>query len=141
MLKLILMYMPAYLKPVVYTAWLHLFLRLRTWSKLYIRHLKIVLRGFCNHFKATDFCIRTVQRYINLFLLFFKYDVYHQFSLCIDIIVYDKPGKKYRFTIIYYLLSLLFNTRLHLITQVGALQTIETACMVYKSINWSEREI
>jgi hypothetical protein len=114
---------------------MHLFACFKIFAKLYIRFLKRILRGFYNHFKGTDFCLRMVQRYINLFLLFFKYDIYHQFKICIDVIVYDQPGKIYRFTIIYYLISLLFNTRLHLITQAGALQTLETACMIYKSIN------
>jgi NADH:ubiquinone oxidoreductase subunit C len=61
--------------------------------------------------------------------------------MCVDIVVYDQPGKKFRFTIIYYLISLVYNSRFHIVSQIGGLQGIETIFMLYKSANWSEREV
>lgn len=58
-----------------------------------------------------------------------------------DIIAYDQPGKVYRFTIIYYLLSLTYNNRLQLITQTNELKGLDSAVMLYSSANWSEREV
>lgn len=82
-----------------------------------------------------------VKKNISLFLTFFKFDWLHQFSMCIDLVVYDQPGKKFRFTVIYYLLSITYNTRLHLVSQIGDLQALETIYLLYKSANWSEREV
>lgn len=61
--------------------------------------------------------------------------------MCVDIIAYDQPGKKFRFTVIYYLLSVVYNTRLHIVSQLGDIQGLETIYMLYKSANWSEREV
>jgi NADH:ubiquinone oxidoreductase subunit C len=82
-----------------------------------------------------------VKKNISLLITFFKFDWLHQFTMCVDILAYDQPGKKLRFTVIYYLLSLTYNTRLHLVTQLGDLQGLETVYMLYKSANWSEREL
>lgn len=81
------------------------------------------------------------KKNITLFITFFKFDWLHQFSLCVDIIIYDQPGKRFRFTAIYYLLSICYNTRIHLVSQLGALQGLETVFMLFKSANWSEREV
>ena len=78
---------------------------------------------------------RTVKERIGISLLFLKYDCYSAYSICTDIIAYDRPLQKYRFTIIYYLLSLSFNTRGHLLTQLADSQKLDTACMIYKSLN------
>jgi NADH:ubiquinone oxidoreductase subunit C len=85
--------------------------------------------------KAWELLYFTVKKNISAFLLFLKFDWFHQFSICIDIIVYDQPGKKYRFTIIYYILSVLYNTRIHLVSQLSALQSVETIFMLFKSAN------
>jgi len=52
-----------------------------------------------------------------------------------DIIAYDQPGKVYRFTVIYYLLSLTYNNRLQLITQTNELKGLDSAVMLYSSAN------
>jgi NADH:ubiquinone oxidoreductase subunit C len=54
---------------------------------------------------------------------------------------YDQPGKSYRFTIIYYLLSLTYNIRYNLFIQTTALLGCETISAIYSSANWSEREL
>jgi len=58
-----------------------------------------------------------------------------------DIIAYDEPGKTYRFTVIYYLLSLSYNSRLQLITQTSDLKGLDSSIVVYSGNNWSEREV
>jgi NADH:ubiquinone oxidoreductase subunit C len=55
--------------------------------------------------------------------------------MAIDLIGYDQPGKIYRFTVIYYLLSLKRNSRLQIITQLDNLQSLETISLIYKSAN------
>lgn len=85
--------------------------------------------------------MRTVKHNIPTVLLTLKYDWYKQFISCMDIIAYDQPGKVYRFTIIYYLLSLTYNSRLQLITQTNELKGLDSVIMLYSSANWSEREV
>jgi NADH:ubiquinone oxidoreductase subunit C len=58
-----------------------------------------------------------------------------------DLIVFDQPGKIYRFTLIYYLLSILYNSRFQILIQTDTLKSIESIYMLFKSANWSEREV
>jgi NADH:ubiquinone oxidoreductase subunit C len=101
----------------------------------------ISCRLFNIYLNIIEFCCRAVKKNIPNMLLFLKYDWYHQFQICIDLIGYDRPGKLYRFTIIYYLLSLVFNTRIHLLTQTDELTGLLSNYMLFKSLNWSEREL
>ena len=82
-----------------------------------------------------------VKKQIAVFSLFLKFDWFHLFSMCVDIVAYDVPGKAYRFTVMYYLQSVLFNCRINLITQLGTLQSLESVFMIFRSANWSEREV
>lgn len=82
-----------------------------------------------------ELSIRVVKKNISYFLLFFKYDWLHLFNICIDIIALDQPGKKYRFTVIYYLLSIFYNARLQILTQTTPLLGLNTITLIYKSAN------
>lgn len=67
-------------------------------------------------------------------------------SLClyknlIDIIVYDVPGKNYRFCVIYALKSYLYNTRLYIYTYTNESIWLPSLISLYKSANWQEREV
>ncbi len=98
-------------------------------------------RGFSPHINISDYSLRVTKSNLTTTLLALKYDWYKQFSSCMDIIAYDQPGKTYRFTIIYYLLSITYNVRMQLITQTSDLKGVDTAVSLYKSANWSEREV
>jgi len=64
-----------------------------------------------------------------------------QFSSLADIAGMDIPSRKYRFEIIYNLLSLRYNSRIRIKTYTDELTPIDSACGVYKAANWYEREI
>lgn len=66
-------------------------------------------------------------------LLFYKSDWCHQFKICTDIISMDRPGKLYRFTILYYLLSVMYNTRLVVYIQISSLQHVLSITTLYRS--------
>ena len=53
----------------------------------------------------------------------------------------DLIGKKYRFCIVYDLLSLTFNTRLRIKTFVDEITTVPTIYTIFINSNWWEREI
>lgn len=63
-----------------------------------------------------------------------------KFNVCTDLIVWDKPGKANRFTLIYLLHSYTFNRKLSFLIQTRDLQPIQSIERVFKSITWSERE-
>ena len=89
----------------------------------------------------TDFCFKALRACFAFFLVFLHYDWFHQFFLLIDIIVFDQPGKIYRFSLIYYIISLIYNSRYQLLIQTDSIKSIESIYMIYKSANWSEREV
>lgn len=67
-------------------------------------------------------------------------------SLCqcksiIDIICLDTPNKKFRFSIIYYLLSVSYNIRIKVITKINEFDSLISLVGLFKSVSWSEREV
>ncbi len=91
--------------------------------------------------RFTDFCFKVTRNCFAFFLVFIHFDWFHQFFLLMDLIVFDQPGKIYRFTLIYYLLSILYNSRFQILIQTDTLKSIESIYMLFKSANWSEREV
>ena len=59
----------------------------------------------------------------------------------IDVICYDTLGKKFRFFLVYNLLSPQYNIRLRVITKLNESTKIISLVSLFKSITWSEREI
>lgn len=88
-----------------------------------------------------EFRLRFVCKNIPSLVVFYKADWFHQFAMCIDLIAYDRPRALYRFSVIYYLLSVLYNSRYQISTQVAVLGGVESISAVHYSINWSEREL
>ena len=63
------------------------------------------------------------------------------FDQLIDITAVDYPEKKLRFEVIYFLLSTDLNQRLMIKTKIGEGDFLPTSVNIFKSANWSEREI
>lgn len=64
-----------------------------------------------------------------------------QFVNLIDIAGMDVPSRKYRFEIIYNMLSLRYNSRIRVKTYTDELSPIDSVNDVFKAANWYEREI
>jgi len=64
-----------------------------------------------------------------------------QFTNLADIAGMDVPTRKYRFEIIYNLLSLRYNSRIRVKTYTDELTPIDSLCGVFQAANWYEREI
>ncbi len=64
-----------------------------------------------------------------------------QYKMLIDIVVYDRPGKKNRFNVIYILASPFFNSRCSIRTQLSHLQCLNSIVSIFASANWIEREV
>ncbi len=74
-------------------------------------------------------------------LVFLKYHSTLLFKTLVDIVVYDVPGRKKRFVVLYLLLSLVFNTRLIVRTQVDEVSSIVSVVRLFQNANWLEREV
>jgi NADH dehydrogenase (ubiquinone) Fe-S protein 3 len=81
------------------------------------------------------------NQYIISTLLFFKNHVKYQFKMLSCISAIDYPSNKYRFKIIYELLSLKYNTRLRIKVLIDELTPIKSCGLIYAAANWYESEI
>ena len=64
------------------------------------------------------------------------------FKLMIDVVCSDVPGKSHRFTLVYNLLSVQFNTRVRVISKIQEnVGQILSLVSLYRSVSWSEREV
>ena len=88
-----------------------------------------------------DIVIEVVNKNVYPILFFLSNHTLWQFKSLVDIICYDIPKKFYRFSLIYNLISIHFNLRLRVITKINELSNLFSIVGLYKSANWSEREI
>nr|AVN67183.1 NADH dehydrogenase subunit 9 [Bremia sonchicola] len=88
-----------------------------------------------------ELCINiSINRLIPI-LFFLKNHTNSQFKILSEICAVDYISKKKRFEIIYNLLSIRFNSRLKIKISLNELQPVNSIIEIYKSANWSEREI
>jgi len=78
--------------------------------------------------------------FIHVVLFFLRDHESCFFKLLTDILVIDYPERDKRFTIVYCLLSLKYNTRLFARVQVDELVVIPSITSIYKCACWMERE-
>ncbi len=63
-----------------------------------------------------------------------------QFGSLVDIAGVDMPTRKFRFEIVYNLLSHRFNSRIRVKTYTDELTPIDSCNDIFKAANWNERE-
>lgn len=88
-----------------------------------------------------DIVIEVNSKKIYSLILFLNRHTLCQFKTLIDIVCYDNPKKKNRFSLIYNLLSVHYNRRCRVITKLSELTTIFSIMGLYKAANWLEREV
>jgi len=74
-------------------------------------------------------------------LLFFKYHVSYQFDILTCITGVDYPNNKYRFKLVYDLLSIRYNIRLRVKTFTHELFGVDSCDKLYFTAGWYECEI
>jgi NADH/F420H2 dehydrogenase subunit C len=74
-------------------------------------------------------------------LFFLKNHVSCQFTILTSISGVDYPNEKYRFEVVYDLLSVVFNKRIRVKVNVDELQAIESCERIYPAANWYECEV
>ena len=78
-------------------------------------------------------CIVTNRSRLVPLLLFLKNNSLCLYKTLVDIVAYDVPGKKYRFCIVYSLLSPIYNTRLNVYIYTNESIWIPSVTSLYKS--------
>jgi len=64
------------------------------------------------------------------------------FKTMVDIVCYDVPGKLYRFSLVYNLLSVKFNSRIRVLSRIQeTVSQVLSLISLYRSVYWSEREV
>jgi NADH:ubiquinone oxidoreductase subunit C len=77
------------------------------------------------------------------FMYFLPFLKWHHLIRCqqlADLVVIDRPGKKWRFQLVYVLLSLVWTMRLRLCVFTDETRALPTATIFYSSAGWQERE-
>jgi len=64
-----------------------------------------------------------------------------QYKQLLDITAVDVPTRVNRFEVVYNLLSVRYNSRIRVKTYTDELTPLDSACGVFNSANWQEREI
>ncbi|KAI3642918.1 hypothetical protein MP228_012473 [Amoeboaphelidium protococcarum] len=90
-----------------------------------------------------ELCLYTHPQSLLPLLKFLKLHHACQFKQCVDVAGVDYPGRKYRFEVVYNLLSHKYNSRLRVKTYTDENSTlvIPSSCEVYPGNNWHEREV
>lgn len=110
----------------------------------YIAFLNNILFRYIKNvqLKKNSLYLKTLKDYIYIILIFLKKHTLGQFKILTDILCYDYPGKKFRFSIVYNLLSLDLNYRIKVFTKLKEkIPLISTIAPLYSGAGWLEREV
>jgi len=91
-------------------------------------------------FSLNELTIIVNSNHIHKVLRFLKNDTSSLFNMLVDITVVDYPENDKRFEVVYFLLSLPYNTRLRVKTHVNEMTSLMSVSGIYSSANWAERE-
>jgi len=87
-----------------------------------------------------DLVVKISNQDLKNFLFFLKHHTECLFSQLIDLSMIDYVEKKNRFEVFYNLLSLKYNMRLVVSSNLTELTTLESVSQIYPSAQWYERE-
>ncbi len=87
-----------------------------------------------------DLVVKISNQDLKNFLFFLKHHTECLFSQLMDISMVDYVEKKNRFEVFYNLLSLKYNMRLVVSSNITELTTLESVTQIYPSAGWYERE-
>jgi len=113
-------------------------------KKNYLVFLNLVLNKYIKkgQVKYNSLNIKTVSNNLYPLIFFLKNHTLSQFKLFTDLVCYDRPGKNYRFSLIYNLLSMDFNYRVKIQIKIKEkLPLLTTLTSLYGASGWLEREV
>lgn len=106
----------------------------------YIKYLiniipKYITNIFYKNMRTNEFYIFCEKQNLYNILMFLKQSTYFQVKSLVDICVVDYPYKKNRFELIYNLVSIRFNTRLFIKTNIANNSFIDSIVNLYNGAN------
>jgi NADH dehydrogenase (ubiquinone) Fe-S protein 3 len=93
------------------------------------------------HIKKDQIEIGFDKKYIKIIFFFLKKHITCKYESLIDVTCIDYPNNNFRYKMVYNLLSVRFNNRLLLKTNLDIFASINSLIFLYKSANWLEREV
>lgn len=90
---------------------------------------------------GTHFYITTHRSFVRHIALFLFLDMNSQFKLLVDAVGVDFPHKEERFYVYYNFLSLLYGTRVFLVSSTTDLHKMSSLVPLFPAASWYEREI
>jgi NADH:ubiquinone oxidoreductase subunit C len=93
--------------------------------------------GFVNR---SGLALKVSRSRLYIALRFLRSHMLCQYKCLVDITVYDNPDARFRFAVVYNMLSTLLNSRVLVCTYTGK-QGLESMYRVYPAANWLEREV
>jgi NADH dehydrogenase (ubiquinone) Fe-S protein 3 len=106
-------------------------------QRYYVSYLSLIFKGMANKIilKNYDIEIKVPSKLLLFVLNFLKDHSQSQCKVLIDLTVYDTPSEINRFTLIYSLLSVRYNSRIHVLTKIFEGNFITSAQKLFKGIN------
>jgi NADH dehydrogenase (ubiquinone) Fe-S protein 3 len=85
-------------------------------KKKYLVFLNAILNKYIKkaQVKFNSLNVKTLNKHIYPLMFFLKNHTLSQFKILTDLVCYDRPGKNFRFSLIYNLLSIDYNYRIKL---------------------------
>jgi NADH dehydrogenase (ubiquinone) Fe-S protein 3 len=105
--------------------------------KKYVLSLKTILKTAVKEIRIKNNAleIKTTPNNLCAVLYFFQNHTLCQYKQLFDIACSDVPGKKYRFSVNYLLLSLRYNTRLTIVVKTNEVSPLPSITFLYRSAN------
>tara|TARA_Y100000588_G_scaffold391570_1_gene500577 strand:+ start:200 stop:826 length:627 start_codon:yes stop_codon:yes gene_type:complete len=91
--------------------------------------------------KENELCVATDVVNLRRHLTILRDDRHCQFKQLTDLFAIDYPERKYRFEVVYQILSLTFNKRIRLKIAVEDNEDVPSVVNIFSAANWYEREI
>jgi NADH-quinone oxidoreductase subunit C len=97
----------------------------------------------CKHIQmdSSTVIIYSTPDTIEEYLLFLRDDEQCRFELLVDVFGIDYPDHDKRFEIIYNLLSIVHNTRIHVKLPLDEDKTVPSVTRIFSTASWFEREV
>ncbi len=96
---------------------------------------------FAYSFLKNEHTFSVLQKNLLLVLTFFKNHINFQYNVLSTISAVDFMSSKYRFSIVYDLLSVIFVSRLRFKVCINEIMSVPSIMTIFNCANWWEREI
>lgn len=112
-------------------------------TTLFYKSLLTILPKWINkfHFSKKEAIFFVDANFCEPFLFFLKNHSNARYRVLIDVCGVDYPSRKQRFEIVYNLLSIQYNSRIRIQTNVDEITPMNSVVNIFPSAGWWEREV